>query len=78
MQLPVLLRRQMDILAPTAPRPHAVVEPGEGGVLGLAPRHEAAESLQVGEVVVARPGADGGPAIGFDEVDGPGIAVAGS
>lgn len=42
---PVLLRRQVDVLAAPTPRPNVVVEPVEGGVFGGTPRHEAAESL---------------------------------
>src|ERR1017187_8928898 len=58
-----------------ATRSNAVVEPVEGSILRIAASHEAAESLHVGEVVIACPRADGGAAVGFDEVDRPGVAV---
>jgi hypothetical protein len=34
-QLPILLLRQMDVLAAPAPRPDAVIESGEGRIFGL-------------------------------------------
>jgi hypothetical protein len=71
----MLFRRQMDIFAPPAPRPDAPVEPGQRRVFGGTPLHEAAEGVHGGEVVEARPGADGCPADGLNEVDLPGIAV---
>jgi hypothetical protein len=68
LQLPILLRRQMDALASTCPGTHAVFKPGDRRVLGLTVRREAGRGVQGGEVVGARPGADGGPAVGLDEV----------
>lgn len=75
LQLGVLFRRQMDVLAPPAPLLDAVLEPGEVRILRLASSNEAAEAVQSGELEVARPGPDGGPAIVLDEVDRPGVAV---
>ena len=49
-QLAVMLRRQMDALAAPAPRTHAVLEPGERCVLGLAVRQERADAVQCGEL----------------------------
>src|ERR1039458_2614191 len=60
-------------LAPTAPRPDAAVEPDQRRVPGLAAPHEAPEAVQVGEPVVTRPRADGGPAVLTNEVNSPGI-----
>jgi len=67
--------RKSDVLASPAPRRDALLKPGERGLLRLASSHETAEGVEGGEVVEASPGADGGPAVGFDEVDGPGVSV---
>jgi hypothetical protein len=67
-QLALLLIRQPDVLASPASRPNAVLEPGQRHVLRLAASHEAAEAVQVGEPVVARPGADDGAAIVLSSV----------
>jgi hypothetical protein len=65
----------VDVLAGPAPGSDAPLEPRQGSVLGVAPRHKAAEGLQVGKRLVARLGADAGAAIVLDEADGPGIAA---
>ena len=57
-ELPILLRRQMDVLAPPASRPDATLELGERIAFGLTPPHEAAEAVQRGEVVAAGQGTD--------------------
>lgn len=74
-QLPILLLRQVHVLAAPAPRPNAVIESGEGRIFGLATHHESAKVIQGREVVEARPGADAGAAVGLDEVDRPGVVV---
>ena len=65
----------MYVLAAPAPRPDAVLEPSQGCVHGLTSGKEAAEAVQDGKVVVAGLGADGGAAVGLDEVDRLGVAV---
>jgi hypothetical protein len=65
----------VDVLAAPPPRPDAVLEPRQRGVLGRTAGHERPEAVQGAEPVVARPGAYGRLAIIPDEVNMPGIDV---
>ena|ERR1017187_6480088 len=64
----------LDIVAAPAPSSDAAVESGKDCAIGGTPLQETAGGLQVGKRVEPRPGADG-PAVSFDEMHGPGIAV---
>jgi hypothetical protein len=73
-QLPILLFRQIDEIAATAPSPHAVLELRH--VLRVAAQHERAKTVQGCEAVIPRLWADKGSAICLYEVNPPEAGVA--
>jgi hypothetical protein len=73
-QLPILLSRQIDIVAASTPCPNAVLE--RRHVLRVASHHERAKPVQGGEAIVACLLDDESSAIGFYKVNPPEAGVA--
>jgi len=65
----------IDVLASPRPRPDAVLEPRQRGVLGLTARHEGSKAIECLEPEVSSPGAGAAAPIALYEVNRPAVTV---